>query len=157
MSSIWIIYFCGNGTWELRVAFTFEKLFHLCSSVLWPTRQAIVAEITNVLSYKTKPTSGRSRKTEKKEKIPDGRTTNMKKKKKTGNKLQQEQRNITMYIEVKIYSGKKLQGRRNNITNQWDYRKTKRADKRTTSALDLGPPKWTRRGPRQIFLQCQWK
>lgn len=41
-----------------------------------------------------------------------------KKKKKTGNKLQQEQRNITMYIEVKIYSGKKLQGRRNNITNQ---------------------------------------
>ena len=90
------------------MAFTFEKLFHLCSSVLWPTRQAIVAEITNVLSYKTKPTSGRSRKTEKKEKIPDGRTTNMKKKKKkTGNN-----------IEVKIYSGKKLQGRRNNITNQ---------------------------------------
>ena len=52
-----------------------------------------------------------------------------------------------MYIEVKIYSDKKLQGRRNNITNQRDYRKTKKADKRTASALDLGPSKWTQRSP----------
>ena len=86
--------------------------------MLWPTRQAIVAETTNALSYKTKPTSGRSRKTEKKRKNFRWPNYKHEKKKKTGNKLQQEQRNITMYIEVKIYSGKKLRGRRNNITNQ---------------------------------------
>lgn len=65
----------------MRVAFTFEKLFSLYSSVLWSTRQAIVAETTNVLSCETKPTSVRSRKNRKKKtkKIPDGRITNMKK------------------------------------------------------------------------------
>ena len=65
----------------MRVAFTFEKLFSLYSSVLWSTRQAIVAETTNVLSCETKPTSVRSMKNrkKKKKKIPDGRITNMKK------------------------------------------------------------------------------